>query len=52
MTEKVNKFMEGVIARNAGEKEFHQAVQEVAEVIIPFIEDNPKYKEAKILRST
>jgi glutamate dehydrogenase (NADP+) len=49
MTEKVNKFMEGVIARNAGEKEFHQAVQEVAEVIIPFIEDNPKYKEAKIL---
>ena len=37
MTEKINKFMEGVIARNPGEKEFHQAVKEVAEVIIPFI---------------
>jgi len=49
MTEKVNKFMEGVIARNAGEKEFHQAVQEVAEVIIPFVEKNPKYEDAKIL---
>jgi glutamate dehydrogenase (NADP+) len=49
MTEQVKQFMEGVIARNPGEKEFHQAVQEVAEVIIPFIEKNPKYKEAKIL---
>ncbi len=49
MTEKINKFMESVIARNPGEKEFHQAVQEVAEVIIPFMEENPKYKEAKIL---
>ncbi len=49
MTEKINKFMEGVIARNPGEKEFHQAVKEVVEVIIPFIEENPKYAEAKIL---
>ena len=49
MTEKINKFMESVIAQNPGEKEFHQAVREVAEVIIPFIEENPKYKEAKIL---
>ncbi len=49
MTEKINKFMESVIAQNPGEKEFHQAVREVAEVIIPFIEKNPKYKEAKIL---
>jgi glutamate dehydrogenase (NADP+) len=49
MTDKVNKFMEGVIARNVGEKEFHQAVLEVAEVIIPFIEENPVYADAKIL---
>jgi glutamate dehydrogenase (NADP+) len=49
MTEKVNKFMEGIIAKNPGEKEFHQAVREVAETIIPFIEENPKYKTAKIL---
>ncbi len=44
-----DKFMESVIAQNPGEKEFHQAVKEVAEVIIPFIEENPKYAEAKIL---
>ncbi|PID87856.1 MAG: NADP-specific glutamate dehydrogenase [Bacteroidia bacterium] len=49
MNEAVKKFMDNVIARNPGEKEFHQAVQEVAEVIIPFMEENPKYKDAKIL---
>jgi glutamate dehydrogenase/leucine dehydrogenase len=45
----VDEFMEDVIAKNPGEKEFHQAVQEVAESIMPFIEKNPKYKKAKIL---
>ncbi len=49
MVEQVNKFMDGIIARNPGEKEFHQAVHEVVETIIPFIEEHPKYKEAKIL---
>ena len=36
-------------AKNPGENEFHQAVQEVAESLIPFIEENPVYKHAKIL---
>jgi glutamate dehydrogenase/leucine dehydrogenase len=45
----VDEFMEDVVAKNPGEKEFHQAVQEVAESIMPFIEKNPKYKKAKIL---
>ncbi len=36
-------------SRNPGENEFHQAVQEVTESLIPFIEENPKYKQAKIL---
>lgn len=36
-------------AKNPGETEFHQAVQEVAESLIPFIEENPRYKHAKIL---
>jgi len=45
----LNDFMADVIAKNPGEVEFHQAVQEVAETIIPFIQENPKYKEAKIL---
>ena len=35
--------------RNPHEPEFLQAVHEVAETIIPFIEAHPKYKEAKIL---
>ncbi len=46
---KVNEFMAKVIAKNPGETEFHQAVQEVAESLLPFIEENPKYKAAKIL---
>ena len=46
---KVNEFMARVIAKNPGESEFHQAVQEVVESLFPFIEENPKYQHAKIL---
>ena len=46
---KIDAFMAKVEAKNPGEKEFLQAVLEVAEAIIPFMEDNPKYKDAKIL---
>ena len=49
MSPEVEKFMADVRAKNPAEPEFHQAVQEVAESIIPFIEENPKYKHAKIL---
>ena len=49
MDAKVKEFMDKVIAKNPGEAPFHQAVQEVVESLIPFIEANPKYKEAKIL---
>jgi len=45
----VKEFMDVVIARNPGETLFHQAVQEVVESLIPFVEANPKYKNAKIL---
>ena len=45
----VNDFMAKIIAKNPGECEFHQAVKEVAESLMPFIEENPKYKAAKIL---
>jgi glutamate dehydrogenase/leucine dehydrogenase len=45
----VKDFMAEIIAKNPGEVEFHQAVQEVAESLLPFIQENPKYKEAKIL---
>ncbi|MDP6798140.1 MAG: NADP-specific glutamate dehydrogenase [Candidatus Krumholzibacteria bacterium] len=44
-----DKFMEGVIAKNPEQKEFHQAVLEVVESVWDFVEKNPHYKEAKIL---
>ena len=47
--QKVNDFMAKVIAKNPSEVEFHQAVHEVVESLIPFIEENPQYKDAKIL---
>ena len=46
---KINDFMAKIIAKNPGETEFHQAVQEVVESLLPFIEENPRYKHAKIL---
>jgi glutamate dehydrogenase/leucine dehydrogenase len=46
---KVNDFMAKLIARNPNELEFHQAVQEVVESVMPLIEQNPHYKQAKIL---
>lgn len=49
MDRRVEQFMANIIAKNPYEKEFHQAVLEVAESLIPFIEENPKYKHAKIL---
>ncbi len=45
----VDRFMEGVIAKNPEQKEFHQAVREVVESVWDFVEENPQYKEAKIL---
>jgi glutamate dehydrogenase (NADP+) len=42
-------FMEGLKKRNPGESEFHQAVQEVAESVMPYVLDRPKYREAQIL---
>lgn len=45
----IDAFMANVKAKNPGETEFHQAVHEVAESVIPFLEDHPHYKTAKIL---
>lgn len=45
----VDAFMEKVKAKNGHETEFLQAVHEVAEAVIPFIENNPKYKKENIL---
>ena len=45
----LDQFLSRVEQKNPGEPEFHQAVREVAESIIPFINRNEKYKTAKIL---
>ncbi len=45
----LNDFMSRIEMKNPGEEEFQQAVKEVAESLIPFIEENPQYKEAKVL---
>jgi len=49
--QKVNDFMAKVIAKNPAEVEFHQAVHEVVETIIPFIEENPKQRSSIALLS-
>ena len=45
----IEAFMDRVRAKNGHEPEFLQAVQEVAEAVIPIVEASPKYKAAKIL---
>ena len=45
----IDAFIASVLQRNPNEPEFIQAVTEVAETVIPFIEENPKYKTGKIL---
>ena len=49
MEAKIKAFIELVKVRNGNEPEFIQAVTEVAEAVIPFIENHPKYDHVKIL---
>jgi glutamate dehydrogenase (NADP+) len=49
MQERIDAFMAHVAKSNANEPEFLQAVQEVAETVIPFIAKHPKYSDAKVL---
>ncbi len=49
MKMEIESFIERIKSKNPSEPEFHQAVHEVAESIIPFINENPKYRHAKIL---
>lgn len=45
----VAQFMQEVEARNPNEPEFQQAVFEVVESVLPFVLDNQKYRDARIL---
>ncbi|MBT4880969.1 MAG: NADP-specific glutamate dehydrogenase [Flavobacteriales bacterium] len=49
MEKKVHDFLNGVTEKNSNEKEFLQAVEEVAEAVIPFIEENKEYQGKKLL---
>ncbi|MDH3444981.1 MAG: NADP-specific glutamate dehydrogenase [Deltaproteobacteria bacterium] len=45
----IDKFMQGLVRRNPGEPEFHQAVREVAESLMPFVLENRQYYDANVL---
>ena len=49
MSKRIDEFMAKVAERNSNEPEFLQAVREVVESVMPFIEANPKYQKAKVL---
>lgn len=41
--------MAGLIRRNPGETEFHQAVREVSATILPFLATRPEFRETRVL---
>ena len=45
----VEHFMAGLVRRNPGEPEFHQAVHEAVRDLIPFEAENEKYRNGHIL---
>ena len=49
MYKNVKEFMSYVESRSHGEKEFHQAVDEVVESLWDFLQDHPDYMHAKVL---
>ena len=49
MEKYIHDFMTEVKSKNPNEKEFLQAVEEVAEAVIPFIQENPKYNNKMLL---
>lgn len=49
MEQKIHDFVASVAQKNPNEPEFLQAVKEVAETVIPFIEENKKYQNKMLL---
>ena len=49
MKQSIQDFISRIAERNPNEPEFMQAVTEVAETVIPFIEANPKYQGHQLL---
>ncbi|MBI2388780.1 MAG: NADP-specific glutamate dehydrogenase [Deltaproteobacteria bacterium] len=49
MSHAVESFMADLIAKNPAEPQFHQAVREVVESVMPIVESTPSFRQAKIL---
>lgn len=49
LEQEVENFMQGLVRRNPGEPEFHQAVREVVENLMPFVMQNKQYMQARVL---
>ena len=50
LDERTRKIYRTVIRRNPGESEFHQAVKEVIESLVPVLNKHPHYAEHKIIQ--
>ncbi|MEZ4935277.1 MAG: NADP-specific glutamate dehydrogenase, partial [Saprospiraceae bacterium] len=48
-TTSLDAFMEGIRQRNPNEPEFHQAVEEWASCVVPFVNENPEYGQYGLL---
>lgn len=49
MSNAVDTFMAQVVQKNPAQPEFHQAVKEVVESIMPIVESTPAYKKGRVL---
>ena len=49
LDQEIDHFMSGLKKRNPYEREFHQAVREFTDSVMPYVMDHPKYRDAQIL---
>ncbi|MGI9175337.1 MAG: NADP-specific glutamate dehydrogenase [Rhodothermales bacterium] len=47
--QEVHRFMQGLVKRNPGETEFHQAVREFVSTVMPYVLEHERYRKAQIL---
>ena len=45
----MSDLLKSITARDPGEREFHQAVQEVIESVKPVLDQNPRYRKEAVL---
>jgi len=45
----IERFMSGLVKRNPHEPEFHQAVAEVVDSVMPYVLEHDEYRQARIL---